>query len=88
MVVEGKATKALKFLIMFLLTHSLRFLCSSTSCSRILGGLGTLLPWWPIKAYRPCPTLIDRGGRYTRAGQPLDEIAFGRSNIDTENDDF
>ena len=47
---------------------------------RILGGIGTVFEWWPIKAYRPCPNLIERGGRYDRAGQGLDEIAFGRDS--------
>jgi hypothetical protein len=43
-----------------------------------MGGLGTFLTWWPIKAYRPCPNFINAGGRYERAGQGLEEIAFGR----------
>mmetsp|Transcript_19820 Transcript_19820/g.25518 ORF Transcript_19820/g.25518 Transcript_19820/m.25518 type:complete len:126 (+) Transcript_19820:176-553(+) len=47
---------------------------------RILGGLGALLPWVPIKAYRPCPNFVERGGRYQRSGQGLDEIAFGRDS--------
>eukprot|EP00569_Conticribra_weissflogii_P004671 CAMPEP_0171338440 /NCGR_PEP_ID=MMETSP0878-20121228/7327_1 /TAXON_ID=67004 /ORGANISM="Thalassiosira weissflogii, Strain CCMP1336" /LENGTH=151 /DNA_ID=CAMNT_0011840221 /DNA_START=23 /DNA_END=478 /DNA_ORIENTATION=+ len=47
---------------------------------RILGGIGTVLTWWPIKAYRPCPNFIERGGRYVRSGQGLDEIAFGRDS--------
>ncbi|KAL7550301.1 hypothetical protein ACHAWF_013544 [Thalassiosira exigua] len=47
---------------------------------RILGGIGTVLDWWPIKAYRPCPNFIDRGGKYVRSGQGLDEIAFGRDS--------
>lgn len=47
---------------------------------RILGGIGTVLEWWPIKAYRPCPNFVDRGGQYVRAGQGLDEIAFGRDS--------
>mmetsp|Transcript_4880 Transcript_4880/g.5860 ORF Transcript_4880/g.5860 Transcript_4880/m.5860 type:complete len:128 (+) Transcript_4880:95-478(+) len=47
---------------------------------RILGGIGVILPWWPIKAYRPCPNFINAGGRYVRTGQPLDEIAFGRDS--------
>lgn len=38
------------------------------------------MPWWPIKAYRPCPNFIDRGGVYQRSGQGLDEIAFGRDS--------
>lgn len=44
---------------------------------RILGGIGVLIPAWPIKAYRPCPNFIENGGRYIRSGQSLDEIAFG-----------
>lgn len=56
--------------------------------NRILGGIPTILPWWPIKPYRPCPNFIANGGKYSRIGQPLDEIAFGRGNIDAENDDF
>mmetsp|Transcript_17241 Transcript_17241/g.41379 ORF Transcript_17241/g.41379 Transcript_17241/m.41379 type:complete len:134 (+) Transcript_17241:115-516(+) len=47
---------------------------------RIIGGIGTVLEWWPIKAYRPCPNFVDRGGQYVRAGQGLDEIAFGRDS--------
>lgn len=39
-----------------------------------------VLDWWPIKAYRPCPNFIERGGRYVRSGQGLDEIAFGRDS--------
>jgi len=45
---------------------------------RIEGGIGTVLTFWPIKCYRPCPTFIENGGLYQRAGQGLDEIAFGR----------
>lgn len=47
---------------------------------RILGGIGVVLPWWPIKAYRPCPNFIEAGGTYQRSGQGLDEIAFGRDS--------
>ncbi|GAX25027.1 hypothetical protein FisN_2Lh312 [Fistulifera solaris] len=47
---------------------------------RILGGIAVVLPWWPIKAYRPCPNFIERGGIYERSGQGLDEIAFGRDS--------
>ena len=47
---------------------------------RILGGIPLILPWWPIKPYRPCPNFIKNGGTYTRAGQGLDEIAFGRDS--------
>mmetsp|Transcript_26182 Transcript_26182/g.38719 ORF Transcript_26182/g.38719 Transcript_26182/m.38719 type:complete len:120 (+) Transcript_26182:250-609(+) len=53
---------------------------------RIMGGIGLVLPWWPIKAYRPCPNFIEQGGKYIRTGQPLDEIAFGRdSKYNKEN---
>jgi hypothetical protein len=45
---------------------------------RIAGGIGAILSWIPIKAYRPCPNFVARGGTYQRAGQGLDEIAFGR----------
>uniref|UniRef100_A0A7S2W5C1 Uncharacterized protein n=1 Tax=Eucampia antarctica TaxID=49252 RepID=A0A7S2W5C1_9STRA len=48
---------------------------------RIAGGIGAIFPWIPIKAFRPCPNFIEAGGRYTRTGQPLDEIAFGRGNL-------
>eukprot|EP00581_Thalassiosira_minuscula_P019676 CAMPEP_0183727194 /NCGR_PEP_ID=MMETSP0737-20130205/25082_1 /TAXON_ID=385413 /ORGANISM="Thalassiosira miniscula, Strain CCMP1093" /LENGTH=136 /DNA_ID=CAMNT_0025958767 /DNA_START=173 /DNA_END=583 /DNA_ORIENTATION=- len=47
---------------------------------RILGGIGVVLDWWPIKAYRPCPNFVERGGKYVRSGQGLDEIAFGRDS--------
>mmetsp|Transcript_4462 Transcript_4462/g.8570 ORF Transcript_4462/g.8570 Transcript_4462/m.8570 type:complete len:151 (-) Transcript_4462:131-583(-) len=54
---------------------------------RILGGIPTILPWWPIKPYRPCPNFIANGGQYSRIGQPLDEIAFGRASSDKEDED-
>jgi hypothetical protein len=47
---------------------------------RIAGGLGAVLPWLPVKAYRPCPNFVSRGGTYQRSGQGLDEIAFGRDS--------
>ena len=50
---------------------------------RIAGGLGAVLPWVPIKAYRPCPRFVERGGSYQRSGQGLDEIAFGRDSTFT-----
>lgn len=52
--------------------------CDGTG--RILGGIAVLFPWWPIKAYRPCPNFIAKGGFYERSGQGLDEIAFGRDS--------
>eukprot|EP00591_Stephanopyxis_turris_P017700 CAMPEP_0195538420 /NCGR_PEP_ID=MMETSP0794_2-20130614/49519_1 /TAXON_ID=515487 /ORGANISM="Stephanopyxis turris, Strain CCMP 815" /LENGTH=141 /DNA_ID=CAMNT_0040672397 /DNA_START=528 /DNA_END=953 /DNA_ORIENTATION=- len=48
---------------------------------RIQGGIGLVLTWWPIKAYRPCPNFVNAGGNYERTGQGLDEIAFGRANL-------
>mmetsp|Transcript_26040 Transcript_26040/g.38531 ORF Transcript_26040/g.38531 Transcript_26040/m.38531 type:complete len:135 (+) Transcript_26040:74-478(+) len=61
--------------------------CDGTG--RILGGIPLILPWWPIKPYRPCPNFIANGGQYSRIGQPLDEIAFGRGGpINDEDDDF
>lgn len=35
----------------------------------IMGGIATVLEWWPIKAYRPCPNFVERGGKYVRSGQ-------------------
>lgn len=46
---------------------------------RIAGGIGAVFAWIPIKAYRPCPNFVAKQGNvYIRAGQALDEIAFGR----------
>ena len=53
-------------------------LCDGTG--RKIGGLGAVLPWLPVKAYRPCPNLVESGGMYQRTGQGLDEIAFGRDS--------
>jgi hypothetical protein len=50
--------------------------CDGTG--RIIGGLGAVVDWWPIKAYRPCPELGKAQRQYKRSGQSLDEIAFGR----------
>lgn len=52
--------------------------CDGTG--RIPGGVGAVLTWWPIKAYRPCPELIKAKKKYRRSGQSLDEIAFGRES--------
>ena len=51
---------------------------------RIQGGMGAipLFAWWPIKAYRPCPGLIDNGGVYTRKGQDVNAILWGESGKD------
>eukprot|EP00960_Hanusia_phi_P061463 764851-Hanusia_phi.AAC.7 len=45
--------------------------CGGTG--RIQGGLATLpgLAWWPIKAFRPCPTCERAGRSYNRRGQVL-----------------
>ena len=55
---------------------------------RIEGGLGAILGWWPIRAYRPCPNFVERGGFYQRSGQGLDEIAFGRGENIIEQGHF
>ena len=34
---------------------------------RITGGLGAVFDWFPVKAYRPCPNYIERGGFYSRS---------------------
>lgn len=34
--------------------------------------------WWPIKAYRPCSKAAEKGIEYTRKGQGVDEVMFGR----------
>ncbi|KAL2651615.1 hypothetical protein R1flu_019743 [Riccia fluitans] len=48
---------------------------------RIQGGIGAVpgFGWWPIKAFRPCPSFVESGGKYKRIGQSLDEVAFGRA---------
>ena len=48
--------------------------CGGTG--RLQGGLGVLpgLQWWPIKAFRPCPTCEAAGRTYNRRGQGLDEV--------------
>lgn len=51
---------------------------SCDGAGRVAGGMGAVVDWWPIKAYRPCPHLIAARKSYTRKGQSLDEIAFGR----------
>lgn len=51
---------------------------------RIAGGLGAVFEWWPIKAYRPCPELLRAKKTYRRAGQSLEEIAFGRKGLGDE----
>ena len=45
--------------------------CNCGNCDgsgRIIGGIGAVpgFRWWPIKAYRPCPGLVDSGKGYTR----------------------
>ncbi len=53
---------------------------------RVIGGLGAVVKWWPIKAYRPCEFLVTARKRYARKGQSLNEIAFGRkSSGDTKS---
>ena len=49
--------------------------CDGTG--KIAGGLGAVLPFIPVAAYRPCPDFIEAGGVYKKRGQSLDQIAFG-----------
>eukprot|EP00183_Erythrolobus_madagascarensis_P007086 CAMPEP_0185845110 /NCGR_PEP_ID=MMETSP1354-20130828/1167_1 /TAXON_ID=708628 /ORGANISM="Erythrolobus madagascarensis, Strain CCMP3276" /LENGTH=144 /DNA_ID=CAMNT_0028544999 /DNA_START=53 /DNA_END=487 /DNA_ORIENTATION=- len=49
---------------------------------RIAGGMTALVDWWPIKAYRPCDELLKSKREYKRAGQSLEEIAFGRKGLE------
>ncbi|CAN0063320.1 unnamed protein product [Ectocarpus sp. 8 AP-2014] len=51
--------------------------CDGTG-SRISGGVGALVPWLPIKAYRPCPSFTEAKYKYTRQGQSLNEVVFAR----------
>jgi hypothetical protein len=61
----------------------------SNQINRIEGGIGTVLKFWPIKCFRPCPNFIENGGLYQRAGQGLNEIAFGRdTKYDADYDDY
>ena len=57
--------------------------CDFPGCvnGRVMGGLAAteLFAWWPIKAYRPCPTCAAGGKRYRRTGQTLDEIVFKKN---------
>ena len=57
--------------------------CDYPGCvdGRVMGGLGAipLFSWWPIKAYRPCPTCAEKGFKYKRTGQSLDEIVFKKN---------
>eukprot|EP00188_Purpureofilum_apyrenoidigerum_P002439 Plantae.Rhodophyta-Purpureofilum_apyrenoidigerum.ctg25137.p2 GENE.Plantae.Rhodophyta-Purpureofilum_apyrenoidigerum.ctg25137~~Plantae.Rhodophyta-Purpureofilum_apyrenoidigerum.ctg25137.p2 ORF type:complete len:102 (+),score=6.15 Plantae.Rhodophyta-Purpureofilum_apyrenoidigerum.ctg25137:284-589(+) len=46
---------------------------------RIAGGIGAVLDWWPIKAYRPCPEYT-KNKTYRRSGQSLSEIGFGKKS--------
>ncbi|CAB1117473.1 unnamed protein product [Ectocarpus sp. CCAP 1310/34] len=50
--------------------------CDGTG--RISGGVGALVPWLPIKAYRPCPSFTEAKYKYTRQGQSLNEVVFAR----------
>ncbi|GAB5359006.1 hypothetical protein AAMO2058_000507700 [Amorphochlora amoebiformis] len=47
-----------------------------------LGGFALVVPWWPIKVYRPCPEFLAYGGEYYPAGQGVEEILFGSKKKD------
>jgi hypothetical protein len=42
------------------------------------GGVGAVVAWWPIKAFRPCPNL-PATATYVKKGQDVDEIMFGNN---------
>jgi hypothetical protein len=73
-------TPAFKNILTVVSCCTLLFSVLSIKRFRIIGGIGVIAPWWPIKAYRPCPNYIAKGGVYERSGQGLDEIAFGRDS--------
>lgn len=43
---------------------------------KIQGGIATVLPWWPIKVFRPCPSYLEAGYVYRREGQTMDQVLF------------
>lgn len=34
-----------------------------------------MIPWFPVKAYRPCPSFVAAKYKYDRSGQSLDEVS-------------
>ncbi|KAK9822117.1 hypothetical protein WJX74_008886 [Apatococcus lobatus] len=59
------------------------------SCDRLgreVGGIGAVpgFKWWPIKAYRPCPSALKAGVKYVRKGQITDDVLFGRRKQRTQ----
>ena len=48
--------------------------CDGTG--KIQGGIATVLPWWPIKVFRPCPSYLEAGYQYRREGQTMDQVLF------------
>jgi len=42
------------------------------------GGMGAVVDWWPIRAYKPCDELAKAGKSYQRKGQITDEMLFGK----------
>ena len=40
--------------------------CRCEGEGRIAGGVGSIVKWFPIKAYRPCPAAVKGNFRYTR----------------------
>jgi len=35
-----------------------------------------VLPWFPIKVFRPCPSYLAAGYEYKREGQTVDQVLF------------
>ena len=50
-------------------------------------GAGALIPWWPIKVWNHCPKAAQAGLPYTRKGQIIDEMLFGRAPSDANKEE-
>lgn len=43
---------------------------------RVVGGVGALFSWWPIKAYRPCSNLAQAGVQYQRCARCVGVVVW------------
>eukprot|EP00793_Prasinoderma_coloniale_P006301 PRCOL_00001131-RA len=48
--------------------------CGCDGHGRVAGGVGAVLPWFPLKVYKPCPAYVAAGKIYSRKGQSNEEI--------------
>ena len=53
-----------------------RYVLNNSHASNVHTATG--FRWWPIKAYRPCGKAAQAGIEYSRKGQGVDEVMFGR----------